>query len=241
VKNRYTFVVITGVRSFYEKSKFLATNGKSDDIIWMIGKKAFNYGFCSRLIFCGKNRRRLMLAAINFPLIIDIILGVIILLCAVAGGINGLYRGIMSFLSFALAVIASALLSKLLCKPAAGFVEKLGSDTIDAVFTGGAERSMETVMQVIIFVPLFIIVVFILKAITGAIDPLFEIPIPGFFDHALGAVLSIIESVLVLSIFIYVIRYFNINLPASITSESHILSILLKIDLRGMLNGLLGV
>jgi|GEM_PF-6464660 len=182
-----------------------------------------------------------MLAAINFPLIIDIILGVIILLCAVAGGINGLYRGIMSFLSFALAVIASALLSKLLCKPAAGFVEKLGSETIDAVFTGGAERSMETVMQVIIFVPLFIVVVFILKAITGAIDPLFEIPIPGFFDHALGAVLSIIESVLVLSIFIYVIRYFNINLPASITSESHILSILLKIDLRGMLNGLLGV
>lgn len=182
-----------------------------------------------------------MFSAINFTLIIDIILGVIILLCAVAGGINGLYRGICSFLSFSVAVIVSALLSKLLCRPAASFVEKLGSDSIEAVFTGGSARSMETVMQVIIFIPLFIIVVFILKAIIGALDPLFEIPIPAFLDHTLGAVLAIIESVLVLSLFVYVVRYFNINLPASLTSQSHVLSVLLKIDLRGLLNGLLGV
>ena len=182
-----------------------------------------------------------MFSALNFALIIDIILAVIILLCAVAGGINGLYRGIMSFVSFVLAVIVSALLSKLLCKPAAGFIEKLGSDSIEAVFTGGAGKSMEVVMQVIIFVPLFIIVVFILKAVIGAIDPLFEIPIPAFLDHTLGAVLAIIESLLVLSLFVYVIRYFNISLPASITGSSHILSVLLKIDLRGLLNGLLGV
>ena len=182
-----------------------------------------------------------MLAALNFALIIDIILAVIILLCAVAGGINGLYRGLMSFVSFAAAVLITALLSKILCKPAAGFLEKLGSDSLEAVFTGGAERSLETVVQVIIFVPLFIVVVFILKAIFGAFDPFFEIPIPGFFDHTLGAVLAIIECMLVLSLFVYVIRYFNISLPSSLTNESHVLRVLLKIDLRSILNKLLGV
>ena len=176
----------------------------------------------------------------GYALVIDVLLGVVLVISIMVGASRGLYRSIMSFVSAVLGIVAAALLSRILAAPVGKILEGYLGDTLSSMVQQAAGSVFEALVEIVLFVPLFVILMFVFKAIFAGMNDLFKIPFTGAIDKILGAVLAFVETLLVMWLCVYIVEYFQVDVPEDLYSDSFIISFLVNTSPSAIFKLILG-
>ena len=176
----------------------------------------------------------------GITLVVDLILLVIIVICVLLSAHKGLYRSIMSLVSTVLGIVAAAILSRILAAPACTLVSNYLGDTLAAIMRQATGSVLLSLISIVLFVPLFIILTFVFKAIFASMDDLFKIPFTDTLDKICGGVLGLLEVLLVLWLLVYCVEFFQIDIPTSLYEDSKIISFLVNTDPESLFKLVLG-
>ncbi len=93
-----------------------------------------------------------------------------------------------------------------------GVTEGVITDMFSTSAVAGIESAIMTpivgVISIVFFIILFILLLFILKKLFGGISKIFRLPFIRVIDSLLGCVLGILEGILILCIFAFILKLF---------------------------------